>query len=54
MAIPSLCLNSLSFTSDETIETTAGQYAMPKRKNSRPIEMASSVSCLYALVVIGT
>jgi len=54
IAIPSLCLNSLSLTSVDTMETTAGQNAIPSKKNSNPMLKVSKRSSLYAIVVIGT
>lgn len=53
IAIPSLCLNSLSFTNVVTTDTTVGQNAMPNRKNNRPDDNLKSKSSFYSCVFIG-
>lgn len=52
--MPSLCLNSLSFTRDETIETTVGHYAMPIKKKRIELEADKSKSSRYFVVFNGT
>jgi hypothetical protein len=44
--MPSRCLNSLSFTRDEVMETTVGQLAMASKRKSSPAEILSRGSLI--------